>query len=163
VRHTTIMVALATLVAACAGVDTKRLTPFTSDKQIKIDNDFAYSKTFGTSHFAYTLKSGTYFPKFRSSSGVYYEGEGRCLLEKVSIGSAQKGTLKEYDPHSFRCGIFLSNVPRVYFYRDEELSKTSADAGPIIGALNKAEMDNIHIHPYQPEPGELQKMLSLKY
>ena len=151
--------------SACAGVPPQSLQPFTNGQSIEIKNDFIYSKIYGETNLTYTLKSGIYEPKYKGADGVYYQGGGKCFIEKNILGKEGSKNYKNYDPNSFYCGILYSNESRtakIYFYRDENLSKLSGQSGVLIEAFNNAELKNIHIHPYQPDATALTQAISFK-
>ena len=134
------------LISGCArftGIDPSMLTKTSKTDRVYVKNDFSWVEKFklsGITHYL-TLKKGYYKAYLdNGTKGTYYEGEGLCL-DWANIWGDMK---REDHTVSHRCGIFVPNSKEgkslVYYYVDGEPLE---HLGPLIGALDKAERNNL--------------------
>jgi hypothetical protein len=138
--------------------------------------------------FFYTISSGKYVAKYEDAGGVYYEGSSNCFTIRIESDSFKKDGKPQPTPMSYRCGIFMpaaaSAEPKLYFYRDAGVSQAvfgntqaqvvDAKGAPstspgaavgagvgmgIVGALDAAELNNLHFYQDQPKPGQIRKAM----
>ena len=138
--------------------------------------------------FFYTINSGKYAAKYEGANGVYYEGPGSCFTIRIESDSLKKDGKPQPTPMSYRCGIFMPSAasaePKLYFYRDAAVSQavfnntqaqvvdakgapstspgaaTGAALGMgVVGALDAAELKNLHFYQDQPKSGQIRRAM----
>ena len=155
-----LMLCLAFGMAACAGVDPSSLKKTSSTSYVTIPTPVKYSESFVAGNQHYTLKAGKYKSLFTDGTGIYFEGDGKCFNIKYENNLPEE---------NLRCGVYVvaggAEEPKIYFYRDPEMSaKVFKDAnaeGTLIHAFDQAELDNLHFFPYQPGPGILKQAIKV--
>jgi len=157
------------LLISCAGVSPAALRPSSTQKTIHLSSPIEYRKYYGLvgNLFVYTLAEGDYYSKYEDRSGTYFEGTGQCFQIRIVSDALTKKGEEQPEPHSYRCGVHIpvepKSPPRIYFYRDPEISNAIMSAtkseGTLIAAFDAAELKNLHFYQDQPPPEVLRSAL----
>ena len=175
---------ISALLCSCAGINPNSLMLVTNDKSIELFQiQYEESYKISDNRVMYKIEGGRYTAKLQDSSGLFYEGPGKCLAVQIYPNSQAP-----LPPHSYRCLIYVPNEPsedpKLYFYRDPEVSaaifdnteiqvmdakgapstSVAASVGGAIGfalvrGLDAAELKNIHLFFEQPKPSQLKNSI----